>query len=208
MNNACLYYAGASGGFYALTLLSLATPYRWLPHTDWSKHWDIQSMDTWKSTEQWPNNQETYASDIDHKLFFICNPTAVQLKGVQTMDNVTSIWVYTDLTTQLTLSWYKQAGLNCNWPHCNSLEEFFEIYYTPEHMHTWDNHYIRNFPRIWEYHDHAAYLQDIIKTAGDSLLRPLGYASNAKCEEFTDYWVALHNEECQKLLLQEKKNDN
>ena len=91
MKDVCLYYAGACGGFYALTLLSLVTPYKWLPKSNWSRHWYIESMETWKSTEQWPNNQETSESDINHKLFFICNPDKRQLKKIKAMDGVTSI---------------------------------------------------------------------------------------------------------------------
>jgi hypothetical protein len=200
MKDICLYYEGASGGFYALTLLSLATSYRWLPNNDWSKHWDISSMETWKASEQWPNNQETSESDIDHKLFFICNPRGRQLKRVQALNDVTSIWLYTDLKTQLTLSWYKRAWLNSAWPRYNSLDEMMDEYYTDEYMYEWNNHQVWNNQRLWEYCDQSCYLQDVIKTAGDSLLQPLGCASNKKCQDFTDYWVSLHNEECQKLL--------
>ena len=200
MKDICLYYEGASGGFYALTLLSLATPYRWLPNNNWSKHWDICSMETWKAAEQWPNNQETSESDIDHKLFFICNPKDHQLKSIQAMNDVTSIWLYTDLKTQLTLSWYKHAWLNSLWPRYNSLDEMIDKYYTDECMYEWNNHQVWNKQILWKYCDQSCYLQDVIKTAGDSLLQPLGYASNKKCQEFTDYWISLHNEECQKLL--------
>ena len=200
MKDICLYYSGASGGFYALTLLSLATPYRWLPKADWSKHWDIESMKTWKSTEQWPNNHETSKSDIDHKLFFICNPRQRQLKKVNAMDQLTSIWLYTDVKTQLTLAWHKNAWLNSAWPRHNSLDEMIDEYYTDEYIYEWDNHQVWNNQRLWEYCDQSHYLQDVIKTAGDSLLQPLGYASNKACQKFTDYWLSLHNEECQKLL--------
>ena len=201
MKDICLYYAGACGGFYALTLLSLVTPYKWLPKSNWSRHWHIESMETWKSTEQWPNNQETSESDINHKLFFICNPDKRQLKKIKAMDGVTSIWLYTDVKTQLILSWHKKAWKNhsIHWPPCDSFEEVLNEYYIDQNMYKWDNHIVWKND-YWKYCDQAHYLQDVIKTAGDSLLRPLGYASNKACQKFTDYWISLHNEECQKLL--------
>lgn len=107
-----LSYFGGSGGFFALHLLLLTSHYHCVFEGDeqdfekiYQKQWNIGKK--WKDSETSPDNNKTFASDMNNKVYFFCNPTIKQI----TQYPSTKILVYTDIDTQLRLSKYKNAYL-------------------------------------------------------------------------------------------------
>ena len=112
MNTIRINYYGASGGFLALWVLLLGSEYKCIfeQHETMSmndiknKHWNIQSVDTWKSTEIWPDNNLTLHSDINKKILFNVNPDETDW-----CKNATNVLIYTDFDTQIKMSKLKNA---------------------------------------------------------------------------------------------------
>jgi hypothetical protein len=75
-----------------------------------TKQWNLSS--TWKATEQWPENDQTLLKSCNHKkfkIYFTCNDVQkwVSFPGQK-------IILYTDIRTQLRLSYYKKAWIFYN----------------------------------------------------------------------------------------------
>ena len=117
MTDLSLNYYGASGGFMALWVLLLGSDYQCKfkePGTldsIFKKHWNIQDHTSWKSTEIWPDNNQTRQSNIRQKIYFRCNPSDDVWESEQ---DLTRIFVYTDFDTQIQLSEFKNAFRNHN----------------------------------------------------------------------------------------------
>ena len=106
-----LLYYGGSGGFFCLHLLLLTGQYNCVFHknstginTIIEEHWNIKSIDTWKHTENWPDNHATEQSNLPNKVYFYCNPN----KETVYLGH-TNVLLYTDLETQIYLAETKKA---------------------------------------------------------------------------------------------------
>lgn len=142
-----LFYYGASGGFFCLHLLLLTGQYDCKFERDlkfnqiFQSQWDITSHKLWKSSEVWPDNNATVASNITNKIYYTCNNELEFTKF-----SGKKIVVYTDIDTQYYLAQTKRAYwfysidiMNHNlaekyniikgkdWPSCNSNEQFNKL---------------------------------------------------------------------------------
>lgn len=111
MSTININYYGASGGFIALWTVLFGTDYRCVFDVDDNldniaqKHWNITSLDKWKSTEIWPNNSATEASNLNNKVLFFCGPS----DECWNLQKGKRIFIYTDINTQYQLAKIKNA---------------------------------------------------------------------------------------------------
>lgn len=136
-NEISLNYYGGSGGFLALWIILLGTKYRCVwKGPDQSldevkhKHWNINNVKEWKSTEVWPDFNGTLDSSLEHKVFFHCSPTTTQWEKQTGL----RVIVYTDWNTQMLLSEYKNAFVfnrneTINWMSNHVNRSFYTSYY-------------------------------------------------------------------------------
>jgi hypothetical protein len=116
-------YYGGTGGFFLLWGILLASkdylceweePYNaWNLNDVFRHHWNID-LDTWKSTEIWPNNKKTRINNsIKNKIYFDCNPRTeniLKLKNIKPKD-LTKVTIYTDIETHFKLINFKKCFL-------------------------------------------------------------------------------------------------
>lgn len=114
MNNWALQYSGGSGGFLLLHLLLLSDKFYSAFRKDLAldqliqQHWSIVAPNQWKSTEIWPDNQLTFASEVNvDKLYFQCNPHELGLAPKNFPCK--KLVLYTDYRSQQLLAYYKKA---------------------------------------------------------------------------------------------------
>lgn len=159
MKELTIQYGGGSGGFLLLHLILLGSKYRCLFKGDqefdllFKEQWNIQDHHQWKSSEVWPNNPATLASDFKNRIYFCCNPGDTtfpfEARGRR-------IVLYTDLRSQIKLCRYKNSYFYSPksawsrdlelqrlwrnhynnikdpfWPKCLSTRQFFSL---PEHI--------------------------------------------------------------------------
>lgn len=161
-----LNYYGGNGGFYALWILLLGSDYRCIfKGSDqelsevYKKHWNILSIDTWKSTEVWPDGRDTHASNLKNKVFFNCNPKKDMWDNTSDFRNGDfRIVVYTDIKSSLLLAEKKNAFLFLN---PTSRIANYKDYTDIEVLHTYDNIKAAHWPAVSTYADIAG-LPDII----------------------------------------------
>ena len=123
MKDISIYYSGGSGGFIALHSALLTDHYfcsfkgiNFLTDSNFSinfdciknKQWSVNlntSPDSqWKSSEVWPDNDETLtASSARAKVYFYCNLFQEPVKGE-------SVLIYTDIESQIKLCKLKNAA--------------------------------------------------------------------------------------------------
>ena len=132
MNNINLIYSGGSGGFFALWILLLATPFRckfkYRHDNDnlsllFKYQWKNIDKSKWKKSEVWPDNCATLKSNIDKKILYFCNehPDNSNLQGIDKNKNIV---IYTDYATQLEIFELKKCFQWYTWQK-TSKEEFF-----------------------------------------------------------------------------------
>jgi hypothetical protein len=145
-NDVKLFYFGGSGGFFCLHLLLLTGIYNCKFRGDdqnfeniFKKQWNITDIKKWKSTETWPDNDATMTSDLNNKIYYICN----DYEFLPNKYHGKTIVLYTDIETQCYLAMTKNAWLNCfkdqtnnsllnyyknvkaqEWPDMNNIHEF------------------------------------------------------------------------------------
>ena len=118
MTDLSLNYYGGSGGFLALWILLLGSKYRCKFNTPedleaiFSRHWAVQDPKQWKNSEVWPSNSLTQNSNSTHKIYYHCNPSEDEWRWDEELGK-TRILLYTDFETQIQLSEFKNAFVNC-----------------------------------------------------------------------------------------------
>jgi hypothetical protein len=151
--NIKLGYLAGCGGFLALHLLLQSGRHKCWFDQDVNKiidqQWNIVDHTKWKSTECWPSNEHTRALEGNTILFY-CNPQPADWLGIEH-----KIFLYSDLTTQLTMAKYKNAWIylpsvdrsdltldhvfrqlyrnlrDYSWPECDSIKQSRTL---PEHI--------------------------------------------------------------------------
>lgn len=186
-NNISIGYYGASGGFLLLHLLLLSGQYCIKFKDDvvfadvLQKQWDIKNHNTWKSHEFWPDNDRTELDcTTKNKIYFYCNPTADQFA----IQSARTIFLYTDITSQLLLAQYKNAF----WYH-GGMSDFV---YNLRFIRLWKNHYSNIKDPSWPNctsHRHINQLPDWIQT---EVLQNEYTQQFMGCNNWRDYFVR-HN---------------
>jgi len=158
----------------------------------YKNHWHIVDKSRWKTSEIWPDNNQTQQATFDKKVFYYLNP---EEKDWEEHSNDYRIMLYTDLDLQILLAknkcaWYflkgeppqekiRQIKNDSTWLDGTQV-------YGPLTKFTQANLYVK--------------LQDLVITKGRSILEPLGYAVTQQNLEHTEMWLRLHDDEEQKLL--------
>jgi len=115
-----ILYQGGSGGFALFYYLLLSNQfYTGLPSRNWQEMIDIQfnpklkiNPTHWKANEFWPDNDVCKNQTNKPKLYLICNPCwapDVTQKNLSVSENTTKYMLWTDIQTQIRLSWHKRA---------------------------------------------------------------------------------------------------
>lgn len=141
-----LCYFGGSGGFIFLHLLLLSAEYACEFHTNLSiqhiieDQWDIHDPRLWKSKEHWPDNDRTLVLKTNSKkIYFFCNP---DLEDMCKFEG-TTIFLYTDMRSQVFLARYKHAYF-----FHSSLHKNYVSYYRAQ-LKNWISHYENNKDSSW-----------------------------------------------------------
>jgi hypothetical protein len=173
-----IFYYGASGGFYVLYLLLLSREIKCVFNGDtqdlnavMQQHWNIKSVDTWKTSEVWPNNIETFLSDLPNKVYYFCNPSREEFENFPGIKLV----LYTDIDTQCFMARSKRAlwfidktledyqnlplaaaYINIKdpaWPECKTLKDFENLpqQVKQECLDTFDFDKIVDTQKFWQY---------------------------------------------------------
>jgi hypothetical protein len=147
-----IFYYGASGGFFSLYLLLLSRQLNCVftgqsqdLDSVMQQHWNLQSIDTWKKTEIWPDNDATKLSAFSNKIYYFCNPKKSDF------DNFTGtrIVIYTDIDTQ----YYFASTKRAYWFVGKTLEDFqnpsFALSYFNVKDSSWPDCYtIQDFEKL------------------------------------------------------------
>jgi len=163
-NDIKLFYFGASGGFFCLHLLLLTGIYNCKFTGDeqnfeniFKKQWDISDIGKWKSTETWPYNDATLNSNLNNKIYYICNGYEFLPKYPGKM-----IVLYTDIETQCYLAMTKNAWLNrCKDQTNINLLNYYKSVKTPEWPDMTSVHEFKNLPdkikeeclNVWKFNE-------------------------------------------------------
>jgi len=93
-----IYYSGGSGGYMFFWTLQIALGYN--VQNAIKKNWDIETYATWKKTEQFELNGPAL-----NDVYLRCNGIRLQSSS----SDITTMLLYTDITTQLKLAELKAA---------------------------------------------------------------------------------------------------
>ncbi len=210
-NDVSLLYSGGSGGFFALfvTLLTGQISCKFVDDFDlvtsvelnWHSLRRINRI-YWKSTEQRQDYEGTLLIRDARRVFLHVNPTQEIIDSVRP---TTRVCIYTDFVTQRTLARNKRAYWYWN---KYSEEELAEV---DAHLDIFAR--LAGRLMLYDYElvtdkaynlitesDVAVKLQDIIKTDGDALLKPLGLTTNTAVIDFVQLYLSLHSDEERALL--------
>lgn len=112
MKSLNLFYSGGSGGFLLLHLLLLSGKFYTSFKSDKSLddiidyQWNVSDHNRWKSTEIWPDNQQTKKDSTNLcKIYYWCNP----IDFVSKIRPGLGLVLYTDINSQFELAFYKKA---------------------------------------------------------------------------------------------------
>jgi len=158
-------------------------------HEIYNTHWDIKNKNKWKVTEIWPDNDSTYTSNIENKIYFYCNPKTADFHKHK---HDLKILLYTDIRTQTTLARNKHA-----WKWFDGKAGDDNIIETMMYK---DQLVSKSVCTTAHLVDHSIKLQDVVRTTGNALLELVGSTSNNYNHDHNTQWLNLHTQEERKLL--------
>jgi hypothetical protein len=141
-------------------------------------NWNINTQ-SWKSSEIWPDNERTLASnccDRQYRIFFNCNNVEkwLQMPGKK-------IVLFTDIKTQIRLAMFKKAYIYNNLENSISITKSM-IRNAKKYKGCMIN---RSVFDLLDHADHVVKLQDFVQ---DMLRNPF----NTDQRRFTQQWLKYH----------------
>lgn len=205
-----ILYQGGSGGFALFYYLLLSDKYcTGIDYHDPQELidkqfplWLKQNPAFWKKQEFWPNNDYCQTKTGKPRLYLICNPCwspATLNHNLKISANTTKYLLWTDIHTQLRMSWHKRAY----W--------FTEISKVRFSAPANEKHYIKQILRsaisnkdpllddiIRQFRpNHTVMLQDFLQNRRLPDMAP----PNQRQHAFLDHWLALQPSKAIKHLL-------
>lgn len=168
MKDLQLCYSGGSGGFLLLHLLLLSGKFYTAFDVNESinsiinKQWGVSDHSQWKKSEIWPNNRATLSATTSlDRLYFICNPD----KGSASFFPAKNLILYTDINSQIELSYYKKAY----W-FVNDRSSSLKIAVFKKIIQEWNVHYCNLKDPSWPSHVSARRINRLPKKIQQELL--------------------------------------
>jgi hypothetical protein len=168
MNDLKLCYSGGSGGFLLLHLLLLSGKFYTAFDVNESinsiidKQWNVSDHLKWKKSETWPNNLATLSATTSlDRLYFICNPDEDSASFVPAKN----LMLYTDIDSQIELSYYKKAY----W-FFNDRSSSLKIAVFKKLIQEWNAHYCNLKDPSWPSHVSARHINRLPKKIQQELL--------------------------------------
>jgi len=180
-----IYYSGASGGFMFYYSLYLA-----LGHDvseDIEKNWDIPEYSSWRQSERLVD------SDV---VELNCN-----VRNVAHAVDVTTLTIYTDISTQLALAELKAAKWfydPADWSSMTRENVITRVHESAVKFNNMDVYPLSK--QLINAVDHSFLLQDVIKTKFKCVTDALGLEYTQAVADHIDKWVTLHPENIQELF--------
>lgn len=214
-NKLGIYYAGGTGGYYALWLALLGTDYKCsfnnFPYSKDNNNFDVLYQHFWhkKNSQGWAYQEievdfehTENSLEIDKKVFLVCNEDWYYKSVDQ------KIAIYTDTYTQSMLAIEKQSGVgifsNIDVNNKNLLKEAAVDLSSLLPSFEFENKRISSYYKDKidiDNVDAAFDLVDLVKNNGKPLLDFLGYTDiDNKCKKFTEHYFNLHSTTTQELF--------
>ena len=169
MKDLQLCYSGGSGGFLLLHLLLLSGKFYTAFDVNKSingiinKKWSVTDHLKWKKSETWPNNLATLSATTSlDRLYFICNPENTDSASFFPAKNLI---LYTDINSQIELSYYKKAY----W-FLNDRSSSLKIAVFKKLIQEWNTHYCNLKDPSWPSHVSPRHMDRLPKKIQQELL--------------------------------------
>jgi hypothetical protein len=203
-----LFYIGGHGGFFLLHLLLLSKEYACMffdDHHDsydswfsnfkeniYKKQW--APSDEWKKNERFPNSELTMASENYNKprIVYTCN-----WFGEWNLLPGKKVIIYTDIETELRLSWYKKANIFYKHTYNDSVitipQSIKKAKYHYRNAEVINGvKYRRGLGSLLEQADIRINLHELINDTENVLFDNFGIRYNEEQKLHRDYWLSLH----------------
>lgn len=175
-----IYYSGGSGGYMFFWTLQIALGYN-VQHAI-KKNWDIKTYATWKRSEQIKFNGPAV-----NNVYLYCNSNKLQASS---SGDITTMLLYTDITTQLKLAELKAA----HWfykPPMPVVSRLIMAANTYNDIELSSNAAGDNSCLFTDC-THSFMLQEVIRTKFKCVCDVLGLAHTQEIVDHIDKWVQLH----------------
>jgi hypothetical protein len=204
-----LFYIGGHGGFFFLHLLILSGKYacKFYPdsgdaeYVDWfnnfkqtiySKQW--APSNEWKQNESFPDNRSTLTSENYSKprIVYTCN-----WFGEWSILPGKKVIIYTDLETELRLSWHKKANIFYKHTYEDSIitipQSIKKARFHYRNAETIDGvKYKRGLRELIEQADIRINLHELIHDPKTVLFNNFGIEYNEDQKAHIEHWLSLH----------------
>jgi hypothetical protein len=198
-----IFYMGGHGGFFFLHLLLLSEEYRCnfgddseLPYDLWFKNFkehiytkQWEPSNEWKKNEVWPENELTLSQQYydKAKVLYTCN----KLPQWRSFPGKSAI-IYTDIHTELRLSYYKKASLFYK-TGPNKIESVTGVKKILRRTELIDGKlYKKGMAILLNQFDIRINLHELIKDPENVLRNNFNISCNDAQKMHIKYWLSLH----------------